>query len=171
MDLKKVLLQEHSKAQAHKVVSYIGDDPEKFKQLMQLFFNKTYRVTQRAAWPMSICVEKNPKLILPYLSKMINNLDMQTVAVKRNSVRALQFIDIPTRLQGKTVNTCFELLNSPSEAIAVKVFSMTVLANICEKQPDLANELRLSIENQMPMGSAGFKSRGKKILARLQKLG
>ncbi len=170
MDLKKVLLQEHSKAQADKVALYIGNDPDKFKQLMKLFFDPTYRVTQRAAWPMSMCVEKNPKLILPYLSKMIDNLDRQTVAVKRNSVRALQFIEIPTRLQGKAVNTCFELLNDPSESIAVKVFSMTILANICEKQPDLANELRLSIDSQMPMGSAGFKSRGKKILARLQKL-
>jgi len=170
MDLKKVLLQEHSKAQTNKVVAYIGDDPEKFKQLMKLFFDETYRVTQRAAWPMSICVEKNPALIKPYLSKMIDKLADQTVAVKRNSVRALQFLDIPSRLQGKAVNTCFELLNSPSEAIAVKVFAMTVLANICEKQPDLANELRLSIENQMPLGSAGFKSRGKKILARLHKL-
>ncbi|MEP2773455.1 MAG: hypothetical protein ABJH05_14990 [Fulvivirga sp.] len=170
MDLKKVLLQEHSKAQANKVVAYIGDDPEKFKQLMKLFFNETYRVTQRAAWPMSICVEKNPALIKPYLSKMINKLTDQTVAVKRNSVRALQFIDIPTKLQGKAVNACFDLLNSPSEAIAVKVFAMTVLANICEKQPDLANELQLSIESQMPLGSAGFKSRGKKILARLHKL-
>ena len=170
MDLKKVLLQEHSRTQADKVVAFIDNDPAKFKLLMNLFFDETYRVTQRAAWPMSICVEKNPVLIEPYLARMIKNLNDAPIAVKRNSVRALQFIDIPVKLQGTAVNHCFDLLNSPKEAIAVKVFAMTVLANICEKQPDLANELRLSIESQMPLGSAGFKSRGKKILKRLQQI-
>ncbi len=170
MDLKKTLLQEHSKAQTNKLVAYINNDPVKFKKLMELFFNDTYRVTQRAAWPMSICAEQNPALIEPYLKKMIINLKEANMAVKRNTVRALQFIDIPARLQGIAVNQCFDLLNDPKEAIAVKVFAMTVVANICEKQPDLANELRIYIENQLPIGSAGFISRGKKILSRLEKL-
>jgi hypothetical protein len=50
----------------------------------------------------------------------------------------------------------------------VKVFGMTVLANLCEKLPELKNELRIIIEDQMPYGSAGFKSRGSKILKKLQ---
>lgn len=170
MDLKKVLLKEHSRTQADKVVAHIDDDPEKFKLLMDLFFNETYRVTQRAAWPMSLCVEKKPSLIKPYLPAMIEKLDKAPVPVKRNTVRALQFIDIPTRLQGVAVDQCFALLNNPKEAIAVKVFAMTVIANICEKQPDLANELKIAIENQLPLSSAGFKSRGKKILSRLKKI-
>ena len=46
---------------------------------------------------------------------------------------------------------------------------MTVLYNITLKIPELADELKIIIEDQMPYGSAGFKSRGKKILKGLQK--
>ena len=47
---------------------------------------------------------------------------------------------------------------------------MTVLYNLCKKEPDLANELRILIEEQMLYGTAGFKSRGKRILKELKKL-
>jgi len=48
---------------------------------------------------------------------------------------------------------------------------MTVIYNLTEQLPDLARELRLLIEDQYDLGSAGFKSRGKKVLKQLQKDG
>jgi hypothetical protein len=50
------------------------------------------------------------------------------------------------------------------EPIAVKVFSMTVLANLSKSSPDIKKELRIAIEDQLPYGSAGFVSRAKKVL-------
>ena len=50
MDLRAELLEEHSKRQALRVADYIGNDPERFADLMCLFFGNEYRVTQRAAW-------------------------------------------------------------------------------------------------------------------------
>ena len=47
---------------------------------------------------------------------------------------------------------------------------MDVLFNITKKFPELREELRLSIEDQMPFGSAGFLSRGTKILKLLDKM-
>ncbi|MTI21662.1 hypothetical protein E1176_11580 [Fulvivirga sp. RKSG066] len=171
MDIKTALLQEHSRNQAEKIAQYIGSNEEKFAELMTLFFSDTYRVTQRAAWPMSICSDEHPELIRPYLKQMINSLSATVhVAVKRNTVRALQNIDIPEELRGIAAENCFNLLASGDEPIAVKVFAMTVLANICKIEPDLSHELRILIEDQMPYGSAGFKSRGNKILKQLDKL-
>jgi hypothetical protein len=57
MDIKKVILKEHSKRQTAKVVSYIGKSPTRFKELVTLFLEGPYRLTQRAAWPLSYCVE------------------------------------------------------------------------------------------------------------------
>ena len=47
---------------------------------------------------------------------------------------------------------------------------MQVLYNVCQKEPDLANELKIVIEEFLPHGTAGFKSRGGKILKKLNKL-
>jgi hypothetical protein len=138
---------------------------------MHLFFHSEYRTTQRAAWVMSICATNHPSLITPYLNKMIDNLKKPVHdAVKRNTVRVLQHIDIPTKLMGKTADICFELLTTPSEAIAIKAFSMTVLMNITKKQPDFKTELRILIEDQLPYSSPGFLSRAKKTLKELDKL-
>lgn len=171
MNIKEELLKEHSKVQVIRLSTYIGDDPSRFKILMDIFFNSEYRITQRASWVVSYCVQNHPKLIRPYLKKMILHLAKPGLhdAVKRNIVRILQFVDIPRSLWGHVVTNCFQLLNSASEPIAVKVFSMTVLFNIAKHEPDLQSELKMMIEDQMPYASAGFISRGKKILSALKK--
>src|SRR5258705_5320496 len=103
MNLEEVILKEHSKKQCDKVVAYVGSSSSRFSQLVNLFLSGPYRITQRAAWPLSCCVENNPKLIEPHLKKILNYTLKPGVhdAVKRNVVRLLQFIDVPLRLQGQ----------------------------------------------------------------------
>ncbi len=171
MNLRTEILREYSKPQAIKIASYIGNDENRFSELMTLFLEKEYRVTQRAGWIVSHCSDKYPQLLHPYLEKIIHNLGSDIpVAVKRNTVRILQFVDIPESLMGELADFCFQYLSDSKEPIAVKVFSMTIIANITVKFPELKEELRMVIEDQMPYGSAGFISRGRKILKGLDKL-
>ena len=165
MDLRSTILKEHSKRQTMKVVNYIGDNQHRFDELVKLFLGNEYRVTQGAAWPLSYCVQAHPALIKKHLRKIIQNMRKPVhVAVKRNTVRFLQDIEIPKNLHGITTDICFRMLNSKDEPVAVKVFSMTVLANICKEHTELKKELKLSVEAQLPYGSAGFLNRAKKIL-------
>ena len=171
MNLRDEILKEHSKKQTMKIVKYIGNDQKRFDELMKLFLGKEYRVTQRAAWAVSVCGEEHSQLVKKHLKKIILNLESTAeVAVKRNTVRVLQFIDLPESLHGITAKICFRLLNDLKETIAVRVFSMTVLANLCRFHPELSNELKLSIEAHLPYGSAGFHSRAKKVLKELDKI-
>lgn len=170
MNLKQAVLKEHSKAQCRKIVKYVGNDPNKFSQLVNVFLEGPYRVTQRIAWPLSYCVQKNTALIHPHLSQIIKFAQQPNVhdSVKRNVARLLQFIEIPTKHQGKVVDLCVKFFSSKNEAIAVRVFSMTVLANLAKKIPELKNELIPIIEDQMPFGTAAFVSRGRKVLKELK---
>lgn len=68
------------------------------------------------------------------------------------------------------MNICFAYLESPAEALAIKVFSMTVLGNLAKLYPEIIPELKLLIEDQLPYQTAGFKSRGKKVLKVLEKI-
>jgi hypothetical protein len=172
MNLKKALLANRSRTHTEKIARYIGSDTSRFKELMELFFCSEIFLTQQAAWIMSVCAENFPDLLKPYMERMINNL-MNPVhnAVKRSTLRAFQEIEIPEKLKGKAVDYCFILLAKSSEAVAIKVFAMSVLLNIVKKEPDLKNELKIIIEDQMPFAKAAFLSRGKKVLKALEKIG
>jgi hypothetical protein len=170
MDIHKVLIKGQSRAGTDKIVSYVGADQDKFNNLITIFLEGPYRITQRAAWPLSYCVRNHPFLIRSHFGSILKILDKEGIhdAVKRNIMRLLQDVDIPKRYQGAVVNQCFRLMN-PGEPIAVRVFAMSVLANIATLQPELKNELKVTIEDQLPYGSAAYLSRAKKILRQLKK--
>ncbi len=171
MDIKKALMDKQSKAQVVKISNYIGADKKRFARLMDLFFGDDLRISQRASWVLSHCVDKYPALIMPYLEKMINQVDQaKHNAIKRNTVRIMADIELPEELLGIAADVCFRFLDNPQEAIAVRVFSMSVCYNITLKEPALANELRLIIEDHYEHGSAGFQSRARRILKALKSL-
>jgi hypothetical protein len=169
VNFESEILKEHSKHNTVRLAAWVGSDKKRFKELMDLFLKGEYRITQRAAWIVRHCACKHPQLIEPYLGRMIERMLTPGihVAVKRNVVGILQDFEIPKRLLGKVTTVCFDLLASQHETVAVKVFSMTVLANIAKQEPNLKNEIRLMIEQQIPWGSAGFKSRGNRVLKML----
>lgn len=172
MDLRKQLLTTHSKENTTLIANYIGANRERFDKLMKLFLYDEYRVIQRAAWVVGDVSRLHPEIVMPYLPEMVENLkkpDLQD-ASKRNTLRFLQEIEVPEEHWGDLAELCFNFLTSIEEAVAIKVFSMTVLLGIVKNVPELKDELKYAIEDQLPYGSAGFKSRGKKTLKALEKV-
>jgi hypothetical protein len=167
MNLQAEILKADFKDQAVFVAEEINGDKEKFCLLMALFFSKDIRICQRASWVVSHCADKNPQQLMPYLDRIVKNMynDISD-ATKRNSVRVLQYVDIPENLWGETIEICFKYLTG-NEAVAIKVFSMTVLYNLSLMVPEITTELKVVIEDQLPYGSTGFKSRARKILAKM----
>lgn len=165
------VMKTDSKKAVSSLVDTIGDDKELFAQLMDFFLQGDLRLSQRASWVVGHCADKHPQLMAPYLDAMIDALESPLHdAAKRNIVRIFQGQDFSEDLIGRVYDRCFRFLASMQEPIAVRVFSMTVLANICKKYPDLAMEVIPVIEAHMPMGSAGFKSRGRRTLKLLHRL-
>lgn len=166
MNLLETLAQEHSKANTTKIVAYIGKNTARFAELMDLFLHSDYRTVQRAAWAVNYCGENHPEMITPYFGKMLENLRKENIhdAVKRNTVRLWQFVEIPHEYEGEVVDICFEYLKNAQSPVAVKIFSMSVLEKIIKKYPELSQELLFLIEDQLPYQTAGFKHRGKRIL-------
>lgn len=172
MDLRSEILKEHSKVQAEKIVKWVGNNPQRFAELMHLFLTDVYRVVQRAAWPVGIIGEKRPALIMPYLGQMVARITDAgvPVAVKRNVIRLLQFADIPEELHGQVMNICFDLLADTNETIAVRVFSMSVLAQLAKTYPEIKQELITIIEDTLEHEpAAAFIARSKMVLKQLAK--
>src|ERR1043165_3280742 len=150
MDLLKEIEKEHSKTQTEKIIKYVGANKDRFAELMKLFLKGEYRVTQRAAWPMSYCVCNHPELISPYFTQIVDLLEKPGVhdAVKRNIVRLLQFVEIPKKYHGQVMNACFDLIADVETAGAIKAFSLTILDNLAKIYPDIRAELKLIIEER-----------------------
>lgn len=166
MDLRETILKEHSKKNCDTIVTWVGDDKKKFDQLFNLFLNGEYRVTQRAAWPLSYCVIAHPSFMKKNFEKLITNLGKPNLhdSTKRNTVRLLQQIEIPEKLEGAVMEICFNYLESHEEAVAIKAFSLTILGRLAKKYPEIIPEIKLLIEEQLTHQSAAFKSRAKQIL-------
>jgi len=123
MNIREALRAEHSKRQTMKIVNYVGDDPDRFRELMTIFLGNEYRPTQRASWAVNYCVENHPALVKPYLSKLISLLEEQEGhdAIRRNVARLLQFVDVPSRLRGRAYAACYNLVDDPKQPVAVRV--------------------------------------------------
>jgi hypothetical protein len=73
--------------------------------------------------------------------------------------------------EGLLADYCFKVLMTPSDAVAPRVYSMSILHKLVLRYPELAHELQESIQWALETGSSGMKSRGKKILQDLSKKG
>lgn len=170
MKLREAILKEHSKEQCAAIVAWVGDSQRRFDELFAVFLNDEHRLVQRSAWPVSYCVEAYPSFINKHFANLIQKLEEPGIhdAVKRNSVRLLQHVTIPEPFQGPIMNICFDYLSRPGEAVAIKAFSMTVLANLAKDYPDIIPELKTVIEEQIENESPAFKGRAKKIFKDLK---
>ncbi len=65
MNIVQEVLRDHSKAMCDRVVGYVGENPNRFGEIVSAFLNGPYRVTQRISWPLSCCVEHHPELVKP----------------------------------------------------------------------------------------------------------
>lgn len=145
MDIRKRLEEEHSKTLTMAIVKYVGEDKKKFRELLTVFLQGGYRVTQRAAWPLSNIAVAHPQLIAPHLGKLVAKLNEpgHHPAVTRNILRIFQDLDIPEKYHGSLVDTCFGLITSEAVAPAIRAFAITTAANICKPYPELRKELSL----------------------------
>ncbi len=166
MNLREIILAEHSKAQTTKIIQWVGSSQQRFDKLFSLFLNDEYRVVQRAAWPISFSVVQHPKLIKKHFPALLSNLQKPNLhnAVKRNSVRLLQSINIPEEYHGEVIALCFQYITSPAEAVAVRAFSLTILQNLSKRYPEIRPEIALIIEDRWNYETAAFRSKAKKFL-------
>lgn len=172
MNLKSALLNGTVPELEPGTSQYICANKAHFSQLMKYFFSGDFHLAHRATLYILEVFEKKTGWVEQWVPMMVNTLD-ETLPdwQKRNILRILQYQKIPAAQWGQAADQCLKYLASSEQPVAIKVFSMTVLYNLTKDLPDLARELRLHIEEQFPLGSAGFKARGRKVLQKLEKDG
>jgi len=172
MDYRRGLKERNSKALWIEIFNDVGSDESKFSELMAIFLGEDRRLALSSSQPVGMIGEKKKELIKPYLVRMINHLKTNPIdGVKRNILRTFQFNEIPEEVEGQCFDLTLGYLISISESVAIKAFSMTVIRKICQKYPDLTQEVIPTIEVLVEESeSPGIKHRGNKELCKLRSI-
>ncbi|MEM7143528.1 MAG: hypothetical protein AAF591_00240 [Verrucomicrobiota bacterium] len=174
MNLKAELRAEHSKAQTMRIVGWIGGSSKRFGELAAIVTGEEPLLAQRGAWAVSHCAESNPTVVRDSLLDLLEHLRRPDLhdAIKRNVMKAVSIGELDEDSAGLAADIAFELLGSPDEAVATKVYSMSVLQQVCEMEPELVQELKMHIEQQLPLTKKpAFHSRARHVLRALDELG
>lgn len=152
-------------------IDFISDHPEHIGILMNIAMDDSLKDSWRACWLINKIQEKQPLLFETYVDRIIDFLlKTNDSSKKREFLRLICLYSIPEEKAGLMLDFCINQFTSASEPIAVRVHAMQILFNISETEPDLKYELIQLIEHELEYhSSAGIKSRGGKLLLKLNK--
>lgn len=169
MNIREQLLVELSHFNMNYIADSIGTSNDNFKTIMNLVLLDEDPVPPRAAWVAELVSHKDPSLVEPYIGKMVEGLENYThPGTRRNVLKILMRTKIPEEYQGLLIDICFRWILDEEKKVAAKVYAMQIIENHLSKYPELAIELSEVINDQFDKNSAGFKSRGRKVLKNLQ---
>jgi hypothetical protein len=168
MNFETLLSTFPDKETAVLIAKEIANEPKRMQDLWD-FAISTHEKSWRASWLMDKVYDEAPQLIIPYIPLMIQMIpELECESKQRQFLKLISIEPLPKAISGHFINRCFDLLISNATPVAVRVHAMQILFNFSQQEPDIKNELALIIREHMDEGTAGFRSRGKRILKQLQ---
>ncbi len=164
------LLALRGKDAVDELKTYFSTQPQHLDILFDLIHSADQKISWRAAWVFEHSIINDSALLniySPIIAEQFPTLSSDSI--KRHFSKILAFSDVNQYANGAIINTCFDWIILEKTPVAVKVHCLQILYNISLQFPDLQNELLDIIESQWDNSSAGFKSRGKKIMAAIHK--
>ena len=156
-------------AVVNRLAAIVAQSPALFAELWSLIKTGESPIPEYGTWLLESSFALNHDLIQPHLEDMIDFFPKPNHnAIHRGLSKILAQVEIPEDYQGELFSLCIDRLLSPQVHVAIKAHSMDIAYNIASDIPELKEELALVINDQMEFNSAGFKSRGKRILKKIK---
>lgn len=168
MDLVSIIELHPGVENAKQLASMARENPYCLEELWRLTSDPRHYISRVAAWAIEYCFLEHPDVVKPYLPAMAERLnEVPTDSLRRHFLKMLWMGGFEEKHHGILADVSFRWMMDPERPTAVKMFSMKVLYDISKAEPDLKPELAAVIEDQLPKGTPGFKSAGRKILRKL----
>lgn len=168
-DWEKELEEIRSGRESKKLAHCLKKNPEEIPLMIKAMENPVTTIAWRAGWVLDHLERLNKKALLPYLNQLSEIL-LHTPhhGVQRHITRIFCNAPAAELEDGRLVDACFNWLLNPRTPVAVKVNAMEIIGNLCVRYPELGQELKTVIQEGYETGTAAFKSRARRILARLE---
>lgn len=126
------------------------------------------KIATRFLWFLSEIGELSPDKLFKELPFLLDLLESLNPIYKTSFANWWLIAGIPPENEGKAIDMLFHWLLAPDINISIKARSFLVLFNLTKKYPELKNELKLCLIDQMDKYTPDFKKRANKILFKLQ---
>jgi len=126
------------------------------------------KIATRFLWLLSEIGELNPNRLfveLPFLLNLCDNLNQD---YKTSFANFWLIAGVPSENEGEAIDILFKWLLSTDTNVTIKSRSFLVLFNLTKKYPELKNELKLCLNDQMDKHTNNFKKRAIKILTNIE---
>lgn len=171
IELLKALRQPISKAHILALSSIVLAKTELINDLFQIIETQSLHDAMLASWLLCHLHEADDKLLETRTEKIIALLfSTGSDSVRRNLLKIAADFPVPEAAAAQLFDQCLQWMLDENRAIAVRCNAMQLLFCICQSEPELASEVKTAILLVNNYGSAGFRSRAKKILKKLKVL-
>ena len=168
--LETELLENRSKQNVLRIAHLAQYDPKLIDAVFECIAEGKDKIDWRSAWVLDHLNQISKETVRPYLSQMIMFLSASNnESLQRTYLKILGQNEIPKENSGVLMDLCFELLNNPQSAVAVRAWCIFILMEFAKKYPEIKNELKPILELISQTGTAGEKSRAQVVLKTLDK--
>lgn len=135
--------------------------------LMPLLFADR-KTAQRFAWLLSDIGIASPGKLLGVLSYAFERRHETDIpGFEQQFVKYWRIAGIPEQDKGAAIDLAFQLLTDPKVGPHIKSVSAEILHSMVKAYPDLANELKLCLEEELDKNTDAFRKKAEGILRKL----
>jgi len=125
-------------------------------------------VSMRFIWLIGHLCDIKPQVVapaIPYFFAVKN--DVKFSNYDRSLAKMFSLCGIPTEIEAEAVDLLFNWILDPTILVSTKNYSIDALLKFSENYPELKNELKIVIEDQLSKNSVSFEKHAKRILEKL----
>lgn len=168
--LSELIMAEYSRTHADFIADIVIKKPLLLGELIDIVFQNSEPLSRRASWPLRIISDRDTHILEPFVPKIIQKLpEVTCVSITRSLLALLVNTSIPEEQHGELLQFTFEILIDKGSPVASLIYSTDIFYKLSVKEPDLLNELKLMLEDLIPYGSAGVKSKCRKTINKIER--
>ncbi len=154
---------------ANEVAESIIKNPKLFQDVFEGVFNDEPLIRMRAADALEKVSSKHPEYLQPFKARLIKEVSkIAQQEVQWHAAQMFGYIELTQNERDEIIEILFAWLDD-SKSNIVKVCSMQTLAEFAEKDEKNRSKIINKITNVIRKGRPSVVSRGKKLLAKLER--
>jgi hypothetical protein len=152
------------------VVADVFNAPSLFKVVFNAMLSDNAIIRMRSADAAEKITAKHPEYLQPYKEKLIQQVaKINPQEVRWHVAQMVPRLELSEEERAVAVEILLDYLNDKSKI--VKTFSMQALADFAERDADLRPKVIQLLEELTTTGSPAMKSRGRKLMEKLNRYG
>lgn len=161
------LKNDGSDANCRKWASHIIQNNLAIMDLVELIHNE-HPVAMRFSWVLGCICELAPGVVYPAINYFFSKRgEIQIPNFNRSLAKMFFLSGVPDEIEGEAADALFRWLQDPVSNVSTKTYTLSALNKLTIKHPELKNELKMVVEEQLYKNSSSFEKLAMKVMESL----